>query len=57
MHAEALALLRVHPVMQTAQAEVVSWAEQARESLAPLPEGPAKDALAALCDQVVGRTA
>ena len=57
VHAEALALLRAHPVMATAQAEVVGWAEQARESLAPLPEGPAKDALAALCDQVVGRTA
>ena len=57
VHAEALALLRAHLVMQTAQAEVASWAEQARESLAPLPEGPAKDALAALCDQVVGRTA
>jgi len=56
-HAEALALLRAHPVMQAAQAEVVRWAEQAREALAPLPEGPAKDALAALCDQVVGRTA
>ena len=57
VHAEALALLRAHPVMATAQAEVVGWAEQAREALAPLPEGPAKDALAALCDQVVGRTA
>lgn len=56
-HAEALALLRAHPVMQTAQAEVVSWAGQARDSLAPLSEGPAKDALAALCDQIVGRTA
>ena len=56
-HAEALAQLRAHPVMATAQAEVVSWAERARESLAPLPAGPAKAALEALCDQVVGRTA
>jgi heptaprenyl diphosphate synthase len=54
-HAEALALLRAHPVMAEAQAEVRRWAEAAREVLAPLPDGPAKDALGALCDQVVGR--
>jgi len=55
-HAEALGLLRAHPVMHEAQAEVVRRAEQARHVLGPLPEGPAKDALAALCDQLVGRT-
>jgi len=55
-HAEALWLLRSHPVMAVAQAEVVRWAEEAREVLGPLPDGPAKDALSALCDQVVGRT-
>jgi heptaprenyl diphosphate synthase len=55
-HAEALRLLRAHPVMAEAQAEVVRWAEEARQVLVPLPEGPARDALAALCDQVVGRT-
>ena len=32
------------------------WADAARDVLAPLPDVPAKDALAALCDQVVGRT-
>jgi heptaprenyl diphosphate synthase len=56
-HAEALRLLRAHPVIQEAQAEVVRRAEQARHVLRPLPDGPAKDALAALCDQIVGRTA
>ena len=56
-HGEALRLLRVHPVMQEAHDEVVRWAEQARSVLGPLPDGPAKAALAALCDQVVGRTA
>jgi len=56
-HAEALRLLRAHPVIQEAQAEVVRRAEQARDVLGPLPAGPAKDALAALCDQLVGRTA
>jgi heptaprenyl diphosphate synthase len=55
-HAEALRLLRTHPVMAAAQAEVARRAEEAREVLGPLPESPAKDALAALCDQVVGRT-
>ena len=56
-HAEALRLLRAHPVILEAQAEVVRRAEQARDVLGPLPDGPAKDALAALCDQLVGRTA
>ena len=56
-HAEALGLLRAHPAMAAAQDEVVRWADAARDGLAPLPDVPAKAALAALCDQVVGRTA
>ena len=56
-HAEALRLLRAHPAMAQAQAEVRRWADEARQALEPLPAGPARDALAALCDQVVGRTA
>jgi heptaprenyl diphosphate synthase len=55
-HAEALRLLRAHPVVAESQAEVSRWAAEAREVLTPLPACPAKDALAALCDQVVGRT-
>ncbi len=55
-HAEALTLLRAHPAMAAAQDEVARWAEAARDGLAPLPDVPAKAALAALCDQVVGRT-
>jgi heptaprenyl diphosphate synthase len=54
-HQEALRLLRAHPAMAEAQQEVRRWAEDARSVLAPLPAGAAKDALAALCDQVVGR--
>lgn len=54
--AEALALLRAHPVLQAARDEVSRRAEVARGHLAPLPEGPAKDALSALCDQVVTRS-
>lgn len=55
-HAEALRLLRAHPVMAESHAEVVRWAEDARAVLGELPDRPAKGAVAALCDQVVGRT-
>jgi heptaprenyl diphosphate synthase len=54
-HREALALLRAHPAMAEAQAEVTRWADAARETLAPLSDSPAKAALEALCHQVVGR--
>jgi heptaprenyl diphosphate synthase len=56
-HAEALALLRAHPAMAAARAEVAGWAGAARDVLDPLPDVPARAALEALCDQVVGRTA
>ncbi|HOA88105.1 MAG TPA: polyprenyl synthetase family protein [Propioniciclava tarda] len=54
--AEALALLRAHPLLQEARDEVGRRAEAARAELDPLPDGVAKDALAALCDQVVSRS-
>jgi heptaprenyl diphosphate synthase len=57
LHAEALHLLRRHPAMDRARADVRRWAADARDVLAPLPAGPARDALEALCDQVVDRTA
>jgi heptaprenyl diphosphate synthase len=53
--AEALRLLRANPAVPQAQDEVRRWAAEARAVLAPLPEGAPRDALAALCDQVVGR--
>ena len=53
--AEALRLLRAHPAVAQAQDEVRRWAEDARDVLAPLPDSAPKDALAALCDRVVGR--
>lgn len=53
---EALGLLREHPAMDRARAELVSWSEKARDCLAPLPDGSAKDALASLADFVVDRT-
>ena len=53
--AEALGLLRSNPAVLQAQDEVRRWAEEARDVLGPLPGGAPKDALSALCDQVVGR--
>jgi heptaprenyl diphosphate synthase len=53
---EALALMRAHPAMAEAREEIRRRAEVARAHLAPLPEGPAKDALAALCDGVISRS-
>ncbi|WP_460744338.1 polyprenyl synthetase family protein [Mariniluteicoccus endophyticus] len=55
--AEAIALLRRHPAIEESRAEVRRRAEAARGHLAVLPEGPARDALSALCDQVVTRSA
>lgn len=54
--AEALGLLRAHPALAQAQAEIQRRAELARAHLVPLPDGPAKRALAALCDGVVSRS-
>lgn len=56
-HAEALGLLRAHPAMDRAHEDLRRWADDARAVLAPLPDIPAKAALAALCDVVVRRTA
>ncbi|HET7310818.1 MAG TPA: polyprenyl synthetase family protein [Mycobacteriales bacterium] len=48
--------LRAHPVMVEARAVVQSWADDARATLEPLPDVPAKAALESLCDFVVRRT-
>jgi heptaprenyl diphosphate synthase len=55
-HAEALALLRAHPAMELARADLQTWADHARSVLRPLPDVPARDVLARLCDVVVERT-
>ena len=54
--AEALRLLRAHPALEHARAEVMRRAEAARALLDPLPDGSAKAALVELCDAVVTRT-
>lgn len=55
--AEVLLLLRRHPAIDQARAEVQRRARAARLLLAPLPSGPARLALEELCDAVVTRTA
>jgi heptaprenyl diphosphate synthase len=55
-HAEALTLLRSHPAIESARAEVRRWAADARAVLMPLPAGAVRDALEQLCDVVVDRS-
>jgi heptaprenyl diphosphate synthase len=55
-HAEALALLRAHPGLQAARDDLRRIADDARSVLEPLPEGPIRQALEALCDSVVTRS-
>ena len=56
LHAEALGLLRENPAMQQARADLLRWAEVAREQIAGLPPGPARDAFEGMCGYVVDRT-
>lgn len=53
--AEALRRLRAHPALDQARRDTVRYAQEARASLAPLPECYAKAALEELCDAVVHR--
>lgn len=55
-HAEALRLLREHPAMQRSRDDLQRWVDDARATLSPLPEGPAKRAFEGLCDYVVARS-
>jgi heptaprenyl diphosphate synthase len=55
--AEALGLLRAHPAMTEARAYVVGRAQEAKDLLKVLPEGPVRDALEAFADVVATRTA
>ncbi|WP_415109738.1 polyprenyl synthetase family protein [Micropruina sp.] len=54
--AEALALMRAHPALAQARAEVDRRARLAKDLLTELPEGPARDTLFELCDQIVSRS-
>ncbi len=55
--ASVLAELRSNKVIDQVRAQIAERADAARTHLAPLPDGPAKDALAQLCDEVVRRSA
>ncbi|MDN5726238.1 MAG: polyprenyl synthetase family protein, partial [Propionibacteriales bacterium] len=55
--ADAVALLRGHPAVEQARAEVSRRADEARTLLDELPDIPARAALAELCTSVVDRTA
>lgn len=56
LHAEALRLLRAHPAMERARADLRRWTEDARTELGTLPDVSARAAFEALCDYVVSRT-
>ncbi|HEX9538850.1 MAG TPA: polyprenyl synthetase family protein [Streptosporangiaceae bacterium] len=56
LHAEALRLLRAHPAMETARADLEYWVEAARAEISGLPDVPARAAFEALCDYVLDRT-
>ena len=56
LHAEALRLLRAHPAMEAARADLEYWVEAARAEISGLPDVPARAAFEALCDYVLDRT-
>lgn len=53
---EALTLLRAHPAMARARAQLEAWVDRARDDISGLPDIPARDAFLALCDYVVQRS-
>ena len=55
-HAEALALLRAHPAMDTARADLRRWSDAARAEIAVLPDVPARRAFEIMCDFVMERS-
>jgi heptaprenyl diphosphate synthase len=55
-HAEALTLLRASAAMDQARATLRAYADTARETLAGLPDVPARGALEALTELVILRT-
>jgi heptaprenyl diphosphate synthase len=57
LHAEALGLLRSSPAVEEARDTVRTWAREASELLAQLPDVPARAAFESLCDFVNTRTA
>lgn len=54
--ADVLVQLRHHAALAKARADLLRYAEGAREALAPLPQSDAKEALLGLCDAVIERS-
>lgn len=55
--ARAVEAMRAHPAVAEASRQARGWADDAVAALAPLPDGPVKDALSAFARTVVERTA
>ena len=53
--AETLALLRAHPAMEMAKADLRHWADLARTEILALPDVPARAAFMTMCDFVSDR--
>jgi heptaprenyl diphosphate synthase len=53
---EALGLLRAHPALDRAMADVRDWVQRARDDIAGLPDVPARAAFEAFCDFVLERS-
>jgi heptaprenyl diphosphate synthase len=56
LHAEALALLRAHPAMDAARADLARWVATARAETAGLPDVPARRAFETFCEFVMDRS-
>jgi len=56
LHAEALALLRTHPAMDAARADLAGWVAVAQAEIAGLPDVPARRAFETISDFVMDRT-
>lgn len=56
LHAEALLLLREHPAMAAARADLRRWSERARDQIMGLPAVPARVALVEVCEYMIGRS-
>jgi heptaprenyl diphosphate synthase len=56
LHAEALGLLRKSDALPRCRSTIRKYADRARTALAPLPDVPARRALASLCDVIADRT-
>ena len=54
--AETLTLLRAHPAMDMARADLRGWTDRARAEILALPDVPARAAFEAMCDFVTERT-